>query len=111
MSMKRILVVDDESLMRDFLQETLRRAGYEADVASNGEKALQRLNENSYEVILSDLKMPGMTGIELLKQVKTEHPDMRFIIMTAYGTVETAVEAMKFGAFDYILKPFSAEAS
>ncbi len=109
MSTKKILVVDDESLMREFLQETLSRAAYEVDVSPNGEKALQRLGENNYRLVLSDLKMPGVSGLDLLKKVQKEWPDTRFVIMTAYGTVESAVEAMKLGAFDYILKPFSAD--
>jgi len=106
---KKILVVDDESLMRDFLEETLSRAGYDVDTVPNGNKALNIIGDNSFDLILSDMKMPGISGIELLEKLHNENPDIRFIMMTAYGTIETAVEAMKLGAFDYIMKPFSAD--
>ena len=109
MESKKILVVDDESLMRDFLEETLSRAGYDVDTVPNGNKALNMIGDNSFDLILSDMKMPGISGIELLERLHNENPDIRFIMMTAYGTIETAVEAMKLGAFDYIMKPFSAD--
>lgn len=106
----RILVVDDDSLMRDFLKETLERSGYSVDLASTGEEALESIQEKDYEIILSDIRMPSMSGMEVLRMTKEYLPDAEVIMMTAYGTVENAVEAMKLGAFDYVMKPFSADA-
>ena len=107
--MSRILVVDDESLMRDFLSESLTSNGYEVDSAENGAKALELMKNESYDVILTDFKMPKATGMDVLRNSREKMPDCKVIIMTAYGTIENAVEAMKIGAFDYITKPFSVE--
>ena len=107
--MYRILVVDDESLMREFITESLQSSGHEVDSAENGTSALELLKNESYDVVLSDYKMPKVSGIDLLRQVAGKYPDTKVIIMTAYGTIENAVEAMKIGAFDYITKPFSVD--
>ncbi len=107
--MSRILVVDDESLMRDFLSESLTYHGYEVDSAENGAMALELMKNESYDVILTDFKMPKATGMDVLRKSREKMPDCKVIIMTAYGTIENAVEAMKIGAFDYITKPFSVE--
>ena len=107
--MSRILVVDDESLMRDFLSESLTSNGYEVDSAENGAMALELMKNDSYDVILTDFKMPKATGMDVLRKSREKMPDCKVIIMTAYGTIENAVEAMKIGAFDYITKPFSVE--
>jgi DNA-binding NtrC family response regulator len=106
---KRILVVDDDSLMKDFLKETLSRSDYMVDLASSGDEALDKLKQREYDVIVSDIRMPKLGGMELLKAAKENSPDIKVVMMTAYGTVENAVEAMKLGAFDYIMKPFSAD--
>lgn len=107
--MSRILVVDDESLMREFLAESLSSQKYEVDSAENGIKALELMKNNKYDLILTDLKMPKITGMEVLSDAREKMPDCKVIMMTAYGTVENAVEAMKIGAFDYITKPFSVD--
>lgn len=105
----RILVVDDDKLMREFLDETLHRSNYSVDLASTGDEAFKKIQSKEYDVILSDIRMPKMSGMELLKAVKENSPQSKVMLMTAYGTIENAVEAMKLGAFDYITKPFSAD--
>ncbi len=109
MLQKKILVVDDDSLMKDFLKEALGRCDYSVDSASCGEEALGKIKDKDYDVILSDIRMPSMSGMELLKATKEYLPEAKVVMMTAYGTVENAVEAMKLGAFDYVMKPFSAD--
>ena len=101
----KLLVVDDEQGLCAGLQEALRREGYYVDAVPDAPTAAQRSKDHLYNLVLSDLKMPGMSGLELLQQVKGYHPDTMFILMTAYGTVENAVEAMKQGAYDYLSKP------
>ena len=104
MSAKRILVVDDDSYVRGATEEILIRKGYEVDTAPDASAALKKLDEGGYDLLLSDIKMPGMSGQELLETVKSRWPDMHVILMTAYSTVDGAVEAMKQGAYDYIQK-------
>lgn len=108
--MTRVLVVDDERKMRRVLQILLDQMGIESIPAENGEAALDRFAEEKVHLVLTDLKMPGMDGIELLKRVRALDPEVPVIVLTAHGTVQTAVDAMKQGAFDYILKPFDVEA-
>ncbi|MGE0762248.1 MAG: sigma-54-dependent transcriptional regulator [Bdellovibrionales bacterium] len=105
----RILVVDDEESIREFLEIMLRKEGYEVTCAEDGKVALEMLKKRSFDMVISDMQMPNVTGIELLKEVKNQYPDMLFMMITAFGTTETAVEAMKFGAYDYILKPFKID--
>jgi two-component system, NtrC family, response regulator len=102
---RRILVVDDDESLRRVMQVQLELMGYEAAVASNGDQALVILQGSPQEMVLCDLKMPGMTGLELLKKIRTDYPQTMVLMITAFGTVETAVEAMKAGAYDYITKP------
>ncbi len=109
MTIENVLIVDDEILMRKFLEETLERFGIDVWTAKDGFMALELLKEKEFDVIFTDIKMPQMSGIELLRRAKGEYPDTEVVVMTAYGTVETAVDAMKIGAFDYILKPFSVD--
>lgn len=101
----KILVVDDEQGLCAGIQEALRREGYLVDAATEPAAALQLARERLYNLIISDLKMPGLSGLDLMAQVRAHHRDTLFILMTAYGTVETAVEAMKQGAYDYLPKP------
>lgn len=101
---KRILVVDDNELFRDSIVETLRRLGHEIEAAPDAQSACSRIFPNRYDLVVSDMKMPGMSGIELLEYVKKIDPDVPFLIITAYGAVETAVDAMKKGAYDFIQK-------
>ncbi len=105
----RVLVVDDEESIREFLEIMLRKEGYEVTCAEDGKAALEVLKKKSIDLVISDLQMPNMTGIELLKQVKEQSPQMLFMMITAFGTAETAVEAMKIGAYDYITKPFKID--
>ena len=104
MATKRILVVDDDSYVRGATEEILIRKGYDVDTASAASGALQKLDEGEYDLLLSDIKMPGMSGLELLEKVKTKWPELTVILMTAYSSVEDAVRAMKHGAYDYIQK-------
>jgi len=106
----RILVVDDELIVRDSLKEWLEVEGFSVDMAASGQQALDLLAGQAYPLMLLDIKMPGMDGVEVLKRAKEMRPDIQVLMMTAYATVETAVEAMKIGAGDYLLKPFDPEA-
>ncbi|OFZ18808.1 MAG: Fis family transcriptional regulator [Bdellovibrionales bacterium RBG_16_40_8] len=105
----RILVVDDEESIREFLEIMLRKEGYEITCAENGEQALDIFKKKSFEMVISDLQMPKMTGLELLQQIKNQSPDTIFMMITAFGTTESAVEAMKIGAYDYLTKPFKID--
>lgn len=105
----KILVTDDEKNIRITLTTLLEACGYEVDGAENGEAAIEMASANAYLLVFLDMKMPGMGGIATLKRLKQLHPALNVIMMTAYGTIETAVEAMKLGAVDYIRKPFAPE--
>jgi DNA-binding NtrC family response regulator len=105
-----VLVADDEESMRFFLVKTLRRAGYSVTAVENGRQAVDRVVEDTYDVLLVDLKMPGMDGIAVLEAVREISPDAVVLIMTGHGSVENALEAMKRGAADYITKPFHRDA-
>ncbi|MGF1635103.1 MAG: sigma-54-dependent transcriptional regulator [Phycisphaerae bacterium] len=107
--MGRILVVDDQDMMRDGIAATLVRDGHEVIAATDGPAALSRLEQGRFDMMLTDLKMPKMTGIELLAEARKKWPDVPVVLMTAFATVQTAVEAMKLGAYDYIQKPFHGE--
>jgi DNA-binding NtrC family response regulator len=106
MNVGSILIVDDESNIRLTLSRALETLKVDVDTASNGEEALAKLKAKEFTLILLDLRMPGMTGMEVLRKLRETRPDIRVIIMTAYGTIESAVEAMKLGAVDFIQKPF-----
>src|SRR6185312_11002755 len=105
----RILVVDDEESIREFLEIMLKKEGFEVTCAEDGLKAKEVLAKKSFDMVISDLQMPNMTGIELLKHVKDSYPDLVFMLITAFGTTESAVEAMKMGAYDYLTKPFKID--
>lgn len=105
----KILIVDDEPLMQDFLLEALSRRKYQVDLADNGTTALQKMKGGKYDLIITDIRMPDVSGMEILKTAKEISPDMGVIMITAYGTIKNAVEAMKKGAYDYITKPFSVD--
>jgi two-component system response regulator AtoC len=104
-----ILVVDDEEIVRDSLSSWLEEDGYSVEAVESGKKALERIPEKEWDLMLVDLKMPGMDGIQLMDEVRKTNPDMLIIIMTAYATVDTAVKAMKKGAYDYFVKPFNPD--
>ncbi len=105
----RILVVDDEASQRELIGGFLRKQGHEVLLAGSGAEALARARETRVDLVLSDFKMPGMSGLELLRGVKAVNPEIPFILVTAYGTVETAVQAMQEGAADYLTKPLDLE--
>ena len=109
MAIEKILIVDDEVLMRNFLVEAFNRKGLEAVAAENGDKALNLLKEQSFDLVITDMKMPGISGMDVLKFVKELSPRTLVIVVTAFGTIENAVEAMKSGAFHYLIKPFSLD--
>ena len=104
-----VLVVEDEEIVRDLLVTVLTAEGYEVEAVDSGEKALKALESELYDVVLLDLNLPGMYGMNVLAAAPALQTDAAFIVMTAFGTVDTAVEAMKLGAFDYITKPFRPE--
>ncbi len=106
---RRILIVDDETSMREFLAILLGREGYVVESAADAESALALLEERTFDLILSDVKMPGLDGIALLERVKRSWPETAVLMLTAYTTAEDAVEAMKRGAYDYIAKPFKVD--
>ena len=107
MTGKPVLIVDDEKNIRLTLSQSLESLELETDTAVNGEEALAKLKEKDYGLMLLDLKLPGMDGMEVLRRLREIRPDIRVIIITAYGTIESAVDAMKLGAVDFIQKPFS----
>ena len=105
----RILIVDDETIVRESLGSWFREEGYSVDVAASAREALEKLTIKGWDIFLLDIRMPGMDGLELQRKIKENHPESTIIIMTAYASVETAVEAMKQGAYDYIVKPFDPD--
>ena len=102
-----ILVVDDESVIREGLSRILEAGGFAVETAKNGHAAIELLQQKEFDLIITDLKMPGMNGFEVLSAVKVLQPEAAVIMITGFATVETAVEAMKSGAADYLVKPFS----
>lgn len=105
--MKHILIVDDDRSIRHILKEALNGDDFKVEIAIDGSKALEKIKQSEFNLVISDLMMPGMSGVELLENALKINPALGFIIMTAYGTVETAVDALKKGAFDFVTKPLS----
>ncbi|MBS1120406.1 MAG: response regulator receiver modulated metal dependent phosphohydrolase [Deltaproteobacteria bacterium] len=105
----RILVVDDERVIREILAEFLALEGFTVHTVEDGEKALTELRLRPYDLLITDLKMPRLSGLQLLEKVEQERLGVLTVLMTGFGTVETAIEAMKKGAYDYLLKPFKVE--
>jgi DNA-binding response OmpR family regulator len=108
--MKPILVVEDEAIMRDSLRDWLTDGGYPVETAEHGEEALKVVGEQDFSLLILDMKLPGKNGLEVLREAKAQKPKINGIIITAYPSIETAVEAMKLGAVDYLPKPFSLDA-
>ena len=106
MSSTKILIVDDELILRESLAGWLLRDGHTVDTASSGEEALEKLKEARFDIMLVDIKMEGISGLDVLQHVKENDPDVAIVMITAYGSIPTAIEAMKNGAYDYMLKPF-----
>jgi len=107
MSATRLLVVDDEQDLLELLVRRLKRKGFEVDSAGRAEDALELVKKNEYDIGVYDIRLPNMDGIELLKETKKVQPDIEVLILTGHGTIDTAIEAMKVGAFDYITKPYN----
>ncbi|HWO57058.1 MAG TPA: sigma-54 dependent transcriptional regulator, partial [bacterium] len=106
---QRILVVDDESSLCEMMRIMLGKEGYEVETEQSGVKAVGRLADARYDLVIADLKMPELSGLELLEKAKETHAEMPFIVMTAFASVDTAIEALKKGASDYITKPFKVD--
>jgi two-component system, NtrC family, response regulator HydG len=104
--MSRVLVIDDDTAVRDSMERMLRSAGYTVHTAPSGEEGLSLARGGAFDVILSDMRMPGLSGLDVLRKLREQRVDSGFIIMTGFGTVDTAVEAMKLGAVDFVQKPF-----
>jgi len=105
----RLLVVDDDETVRDLLRRVLEEAGYDVVTAANGQEALDKMSQWQIETVLLDIKMPGMSGMEVLRQLTTNWPNICVIMVTGVDDAQTAVEAMKLGAYDYITKPFNRD--
>ena len=105
--MARILVADDEAGLREFLTDTLELDDHQVVAAKDGAEAAKLLDDRGFDLLLTDLKMPKLDGMSLLRKVRAEQPELEVIVMTAHGTVDNAVEAMKLGAFEYLQKPIS----
>ena len=103
--MEKIIIVDDDEYMREGLEETLSGGAFALQSFKDGESALKYLSDGSASLLITDMRMPGMSGMELLEKVRKADPKLPVVMMTAFATIETAVEAMKKGAFDYIMKP------
>ena len=101
----RLLIVDDDSLIVDSLSEFLRMEGYLVDTAPDGAQAIEMLATTRYNLVLTDVNMPRTNGLELLRTIKNQYPDVVVLVITGYGTIENAVEAVKMGAFEYLTKP------
>jgi DNA-binding NtrC family response regulator len=102
----KILIVDDELIMRESLAGWLERDGHAVQTAASGEEALEKVKETQFDIFLVDIKMEGISGLEVLRNVKESDPDADVVMITAYGSIPSAIEAMKDGAYDYMLKPF-----
>jgi DNA-binding NtrC family response regulator len=102
----RILVVDDEEIIRDMLFDTLTQAGYTVKTAKDGSDAIAQIGNESFDIVITDIKMPDIGGMELLIRVRRTNPNVCVLLMTAYGTIKSAINAIKLGAHDYICKPF-----
>jgi DNA-binding NtrC family response regulator len=107
--MAKILVVDDDASLRRILEYNLAQEGYAVATAASGEEALNLLEKASFELVVTDIKMPGIDGMDLLRKVKERSPETQVLVITAFGTIEMAVEAMKAGAFEYVTKPFNRD--
>jgi two-component system alkaline phosphatase synthesis response regulator PhoP len=104
-----ILVVDDEGAIRYSISKTLQRVGYQVHTAASGEEALEMMTQQGYDVVLTDIRMPGVSGVELLAEIKEQAPDAVVILLTGYASLETAIESLRLGAHDYLVKPSSSQ--
>jgi len=104
-----ILVVDDEGAIRYSISKTLQRVGYQVHTAASGEEALELMQRQPYDVVLTDIRMPGLSGVDLLRRIKERAPDAVVILLTGYASLETAIESLRLGAHDYLVKPSSSQ--
>ncbi|MFO8037458.1 MAG: response regulator transcription factor [Anaerolineales bacterium] len=104
-----LLIVDDEKAVRDALEDVLRLEDYQVESVASGEQALEAFNEKQFDLVLLDIKMPGISGIEVMRHAKRQTPDTKVIILTGHGSLESAIEALRSGASDYILKPYDSK--
>lgn len=109
MSVDRILVIDDDSISREYVCEALMQKDYDVDMAADGRQGIEAAKNKEYDLVITDMKMPGSNGIQVMEAIKEISPETIFVIMTAYGTIESAVDAIRNGACDYIIKPFSPD--
>ncbi len=109
MSRKPILIVDDEPIVRDSIRDWLKDAGYQVATAETGEEALEMIKKQDFSVIVMDIRLPGQTGMTVLKQVKVLKPEIKSIIITAYPSTELSDEARQLGAIDYLIKPIAPD--
>src|SRR5690348_4082320 len=109
MAKTTVLVVDDDNALRDLSLEVVNQLDFEGQAAEDATRALQILETTQIDIVLSDVRMPDVSGIELLKIIRQEHPEVAVLMMTGYGTIPEAVEAVKLGAYDYITKPFKID--
>jgi DNA-binding NtrC family response regulator len=107
--MEKILIIDDDSDIQLVLSDIIKSEGYEVITAYNGEKALEKIREHSPDLVLLDIKLPGMDGMKVLEEIKKTNKSLIVIMLTGYGEIKDAVQAMKMGAFNYITKPFENE--
>ena len=107
---RKILVVDDDNAMRDMVMAMLEDAGFSVCGADGADQALEHLSDCDFDVVISDIRMPGRSGIELLGEIREIRPETPIVMMTAFGSIDSAVEAMQAGAFDYVTKPFKRDA-
>ena len=109
MTNKPILIVDDEPIVRESIKDWLKEAGYQVVTAESGEEALELIEKQDFSVIVLDVRLPGKTGITVLKEVKALKPEIKSIVITAYPSTELAAEATKLGAVDYLVKPIASD--
>jgi len=109
MSIQRVLIADDDSLSREFLSEACRTFGLQVDAVTSGEQAVERLRRGGIDLVLTDLRMPGISGVDLVRTMSKDYPEIPVVLVTAHGTVETAVQAMQLGAADFVTKPCSPQ--
>jgi len=109
MAIEKVLVIDDEEIMRRFVQEFLERIDIEVYAAESGQRGIEYLKQEPFDLVITDMKMPKVTGLDVLKKVKEIAPETLVVVVTAYGSIDNAVEAMRLGAFNYLLKPFSPD--
>jgi len=106
MERPRILVVDDEKIICELIERTLKRNNYDIEIARNGKTAIEKTKESVFDILITDVRMPKINGMEVLREIKKVNPFIEVIVITGYPTVELAVEAIKIGAYDFITKPF-----